>query len=61
MLKHTKMEADKEEIEDLEELLDELVRGKKRKTMSLFSVLGKDEFVMVAKTERADWMQDRNG
>ena len=33
--KHTKTEADEEEIEDLEELLEELVRGKKQVKMSL--------------------------
>ena len=49
MSKHTKTEADEEEIEDLEELLDEPVRGKKHKMMSLYSVQGKDEFVMGSK------------
>ena len=47
--KHTKTEADEEEIEDLEELLDEPVRGKKCKMMSLYSALGKDEFVTGSK------------
>ena len=51
MPKCTKTEADEEEIEDLEELLEELVWAKKRKTMSLYTALGKDEFVMGSK----DW------
>ena len=51
MPKHTKTEADEEEMEDLEELMEEPVRGKKRKTMSLYTALGKDEFVMGSK----DW------
>ena len=51
--KHTKTEADEEEIEDFEELLEELVRGKKRKTMSLYRALGKDEFVMGSKDRKS--------
>ena len=51
--KHTKTEADEEEIEDLEELLDEPVQGKKRKMMSLYSALGKDEFVMGSKDRKS--------
>ena len=51
MPKHTKTEADEEEIEDLEELLEEPVRAKKHKMMSLYTALGKDEFVMGSK----DW------
>ena len=46
------MEADDEEIEDLEELLDEPVQGKKCKTMSLYSALGKDEFVTGSKDHK---------
>ena len=37
----------------MEELLDEPVRGKKRKTMSLYSALGKDEFVMGSKDQKS--------
>ena len=51
--KYTKMEADDEEIEDLEELLDEPVQGKKRKTQSLYSALGKDEFVTGSKDRKS--------
>ena len=51
--KHTEMEADEEEIEDLEELLDEPVQGKKRKMMSLYSALGKDEFVTGSKDRKS--------
>ena len=51
--KHTKTEADEEEIEDLEELLDEPEGGKKRKTMSLYSALGKDEFVTGSKDRKS--------
>ena len=47
------MEAEEEEIEDLEELLDEPVRGKKHKTMSLYSALGKDEFVTGSKDQKS--------
>ena len=47
------MKAEEEEIEDLEELLDEPVRGKKRKTMSLYSGLGKDEFVTGSKDRKS--------
>ena len=51
--KHTKMEADEEEIEDLEELLEEPVRGKKCKMMSLYTALGKDEFVTGSKDQKS--------
>ena len=53
ILKYTEMEADDEEIEDLEELLDKPVQGKKRKTMSLYSALGKDEFVTGSKDRKS--------
>ena len=51
--KYMEMEADDEEIEDLEELLDEPVQGKKRKTLSLYSALGKDEFVTGSKDRKS--------
>ena len=51
--KHTEMEAEEEEIEDLEELLDEPVQGKKCKMMSLYSALGKDEFVTDSKDRKS--------
>ena len=51
--KHTKTEADKEKIEDLEELLEEPVQGKKCKMMSLYSALGKDEFVTGSKDRKS--------
>ena len=51
--KFAKMEADDEEIEDLEELLEEPVQGKKRKTQSLYSALGKDEFVTGSKDRKS--------
>ena len=47
------MEADDEEIEDLEELLDKPVQGKKCKTQSLYLVLGKDEFVTGSKDHKS--------
>ena len=53
MLKRTKTEADEEKIEDLEELLEEPVRGKKHKTMSLYTALGKDEFVTGSKDRKS--------
>ena len=51
--KDIEMEAEEEEIEDLEELLDEPVQGKKRKMMSLYSALGKDEFVTGSKDRKS--------
>ena len=51
--KYTEMEADDEDIEDLEELLDEQVQGKKHKTMLLYSALGKDEFVTGSKDRKS--------
>ena len=51
--KYMKMEADDEEIEDLEELLDKPVQGKKRKTQSLYLALGKDEFVTGSKDRKS--------
>ena len=53
MPKRTKTEADEEEIEDLEELMEEPVRGKKHKTMSLYMALGKDEFVTGSKDRKS--------
>ena len=53
MPKRTKTEADEEEIEDLEELLEEPVRAKKRKMMSLYTALGKDEFVTGSKDQKS--------
>ena len=47
------MEADDEELEDLEELLDEPVHGKKQKTQSLYSALGKDKFVTGSKDHKS--------
>ena len=52
-LKYTRMEADDEELEDLEELLDKPVQGKKHKTQSLYSALGKDEFVTGSKDHKS--------
>ena len=43
--KCAKMEAEEEEIKDLEELLEETVRGSRRKMPSVYSALGKDEFI----------------
>ena len=51
--KHAKTEADEEEIDDLEELLEEPVPGKKHKRMSLYTALGKDEFVMGSKDQKS--------
>ena len=48
--KYTEMEPDDEEIE---ELLDEPVQGKKCKMMSLYSALGKDEFVTGSKDRKS--------
>ena len=53
MPKRTKTEADEEVIEDLEEFMEEPVRGKKSKTMSLYTALGKDEFVMGSKDRKS--------
>ena len=53
MPKCTKTEADEEKIEVLEELLEELVRAKKRKMMSLYTALGKDELVMGSKDRKS--------
>ena len=53
MPKCTKTEADEEKIEVLEELLEELVRAKKHKMMSLYTVLGKDELVMGSKDRKS--------
>ena len=50
ILKYMEMEPDDEEIE---ELPDEPVQGKKRKTMSLYSALGKDKFVTGSKDHKS--------
>ena len=53
MPKRTKTEVDEEEIEDLEELLEGPVRAKKHKTMSLYTALGKDEFITGSKDRKS--------
>ena len=53
-LKHCKEEEEEEEIEDLEELLEEPTAGSKRKMPSLYSVLGKEEFIMSGKDQNTD-------
>ena len=46
------MTEEEEEIEDLKELLEEPMVGSRRKTPSLYSALGKEEFIMKGKDQK---------
>ena len=51
--KCAKTEPDEQETEDLEELTEEPVQPRKRKTPSLYSALGKDAFVTESKDRKS--------